>query len=187
MLLLRFLIIISLSCSSAVSSVINRNNPLTKRDSPSPDDPAFIDTILEIVNPIRKDHAARNLSWDSTLASFALQKSNGCRLDHAGPYGENIYWSWFDPPTFEPDFAEEARFAFEVWTSQEEVEAYQSGDLQGGSHFTQTVWKATTKIGCAFSTERCVDHPDQEWWFYCTFYPRGNLVGAYAGNVTVRT
>ncbi|KAJ4404221.1 hypothetical protein N0V85_004934, partial [Neurospora sp. IMI 360204] len=101
------------------------------------------------------------------------------------PYGENAYWWWTVPATSTPNFATTVTRAFSSWTSQTEITAYQNGDLLGGGHFTQTVWKASTKIGCAFSTNRCVQNPNQDWWFYCEFWPRGNLVGAYPGNVTV--
>ncbi|KAK4201014.1 CAP domain-containing protein [Triangularia verruculosa] len=156
-----------------------------QQSSPPPTNPSFISTVLSTVNAYRSAHAARPLTWDANLAAFALQKANGCRLNHAGPYGENAYWTWYYPPTYTPDFNAEIGYAFEAWNSQEEIDAYLAGDLMGGSHFTQTVWKATERIGCAFSSGRCTGNPEQEWWFYCDFWPRGNLRGSYVGNVTV--
>ncbi|KAK3502914.1 CAP domain-containing protein [Neurospora crassa] len=158
---------------------------LFKRASPGPTDTTFIKNVLNTVNPIRSKYKANPLAWDATLASFALKKSNGCMLNHIGPYGENAYWWWTIPATSTPNFATTVTNAFKSWTSQAEISAYQQGDLLGGGHFTQTVWKASTQIGCAFSTNRCVQNPNQDWWFYCEFSPRGNLVGAYPGNVTV--
>ncbi|EGO59326.1 hypothetical protein NEUTE1DRAFT_121156 [Neurospora tetrasperma FGSC 2508] len=158
---------------------------LFKRASPDPTDTTFIKNVLNTVNPIRSKFKANPLAWDATLASFALKKSNGCMLNHTGPYGENAYWWWTIPATSTPNFATTVTNAFKSWTSQAEISAYQQGDLLGGGHFTQTVWKASTRIGCAFSTNRCVQNPNQDWWFYCEFSPRGNLVGAYPGNVTV--
>lgn len=208
---------------------------LFKRASPGPTDTTFIKNVLATVNPIRAKYKANPLAWDATLASAALTKSNGCKLNHTVgftimcsfsfhfslppslspflpyhpsspipppsshqsifpltnqppqglPYGENAYWWWTVPATSTPNFATTVTRAFSSWTSQTEITAYQNGDLLGGGHFTQTVWKASTRIGCAFSTNRCVQNPNQDWWFYCEFWPRGNLVGAYPGNVTV--
>jgi uncharacterized protein YkwD len=55
---------------------------LEKRSAPRPTDPVFIANVLSYVNNIRRKHAATALNWDATLASFALKKSNGCKLDH---------------------------------------------------------------------------------------------------------
>ena len=84
-----------------------------------------------------------------------------------------------------PDFTAQARGAFDAWVAQDEVDAYLAGDLLGGGHFTQTVWKASRRIGCAFSTVRCQNNPNEEWWFYCDFDPAGNYIGEYDENVTV--
>lgn len=40
-------------------------------------------------------------------------------------------------------------------------------------------------MGCAWKRDRCEQNPRQEWWFYCDFFPRGNVVGHYKTNVTV--
>ncbi|KAK4465794.1 CAP domain-containing protein [Cladorrhinum samala] len=176
-----FLVLLGLPFLASTGPVTS----LFKRDSPPPTAPSFISFVLGTVNPIRAQHAAQPLVWDPTIAAFALSKANGCKLNHTGPYGENAYWSWYYPPTYEPDFNVEVQSAFESWTSPDEVNAYLSGNLLGGSHFTQTVWKASQRIGCAFSTRRCSQNPDEEWWFYCDFAPRGNYRGFYVGNVTV--
>ncbi|KAH7630494.1 CAP domain-containing protein [Sordaria sp. MPI-SDFR-AT-0083] len=179
-----------LSATSAVAlpadvAVEKQDTHLFKRASPGPTDTTFINNVLTTVNPIRSKYKANALAWDATLAKFALTKSNGCKLNHTGPYGENAYWWWTIPTTFTPNFSSTVTKAFASWTSQTEITAYKNNDLLGGGHFTQTVWKASTRIGCAFSTNRCVQNPNQDWWFYCEFWPRGNLIGAYPGNVTV--
>ncbi|VBB84282.1 Putative protein of unknown function [Podospora comata] len=180
-----FFSLLPLLITATTSSPSPGGQVLPRQSSPPPTNPSFISTILATANAYRSAHAARPLTWDANLAAFALQKANECRLDHAGPYGENAYWSWYYPPTHQPDFTAEIGWAFEAWNSQEEIDAYVAGDLLGGAHFTQTVWKATERVGCAFSGGRCVGNPDQEWWFYCDFWPRGNVRGWYGGNVTV--
>jgi pathogenesis-related protein 1 len=102
-----------------------------------------------------------------------------------GIYGENAYlWATL-PPDIPPNFAEQVNNAFDAWVAQDERDAYRAGDLLGGEHFTQTVWKASRLMGCAFSTIRCTNDVQQEWWFYCDFDPAGNVIGEYAGNVSL--
>ncbi|KAK3987241.1 hypothetical protein QBC44DRAFT_310647, partial [Cladorrhinum sp. PSN332] len=101
--------------------LLTSTTPLTKRDSPLPTSPSFINFVLQTVNPIRAQHYASPLTWDATLASFALQKANGCKLNHTGPYGENAYWSYYWPPDYQPDFNVEIQSAFQAWTSPEEI------------------------------------------------------------------
>ena len=102
-----------------------------------------------------------------------------------GPYGENAYNFWYIPATTTPNFPSQVQSAFNWWVRPDEVNAYKAGNVAGAYHFTQTVWKASKKIGCAFSTNRCTQNANQEWWFYCEFSPMGNIVGYYPGNVTV--
>ena len=201
----------SLSILSSVLLLSSNASPLApleertieKRSSPPPTNSAFKQNVLTYVNGIRSRHAAPPLTWDASLASYALRKSNGCKLDHnvcfsstcwysslsdnafKTPYGENAYNFWYTPPNTPPDFTAKVREAFNWWIRPAEVNAYRAGNLPGAYHFTQTVWKASNKIGCAFSTDRCTRNPRQDWWFYCEFSPRGNDPRYYRGNVTV--
>jgi pathogenesis-related protein 1 len=77
------------------------------------------------------------------------------------------------------------RGAFDFWNSAIEINAYKTGNIAGAYHFTQTVWKASKKIGCAWSTNICAGNNPKDWWFYCDFDPKGNITPYYAGNVTV--
>ncbi|KAK0636963.1 CAP domain-containing protein [Bombardia bombarda] len=156
--------------------------------SPPPTDKAFQQNVLTTVNNIRKKYKANPLIWNTTLASVTLNKANGCKLDHSGPYGENAYSWWSKPVDAVPNFTTKVQTGFNLWISDTEIAAYKKGDLLGGGHFTQTVWKASKQIGCAFSTTRCppkAPSTNEPWWFYCDFFPRGNFVGYYPGNVTV--
>jgi len=73
-----FLLFLTAVCALAVPET----HEITKRSSPPPTDVTFINTVLTTVNGIRSKHAAAAVTWDATLASFALQKSNGCKLNH---------------------------------------------------------------------------------------------------------
>lgn len=154
---------------------------ITKGNSPPPTNTDFINTALEAANAVRRAHTAPPLEWDAAIAAAALKKSNGCELNHTGPYGENAYLWWSTPPDSSPNFTERTRDAFASWASETEINAYRAGDLYGGGHFTQTVWKASRRMGCAFSTIRCENNPEEEWWLYCDFEPRGNVYGSAIG------
>ena len=53
------------------------------------------------------------------------------------------------------------------------------------SQLHSTVWKASKKIGCAFSTNLCTQNANQDRWFHCEFNPTGNITPYYPGNFTV--
>ncbi|KAK3318958.1 CAP domain-containing protein [Apodospora peruviana] len=152
--------------------------------SPPPTDAAFINTCLTKVNAIRAKYAAPALVWKAAIAQVALTKSNSCKVYHTGIYGENAYWMWFTPATTVPNFTTYTNKAFDAWVSAAEITAYKNGGLLSGRHFTQTVWKASKRIGCAWSTHRCMQNTNQEWFFTCNFDPRGNVKPYYASNVT---
>ncbi|KAK5657816.1 hypothetical protein OQA88_2889 [Cercophora sp. LCS_1] len=152
-------------------------------NSPPPTDTAFINQILQKVNGIRARYSALPLQWKAELAEVTLRKSNGCKLDHSGPYGENAYLWYTIPFNRTADFPAQINSAFDAWISPQEIRAYLARDYYGGGHFTQTVWKASTHIGCAFSTIQCLNNLNKEWWFYCDFEPAGNILGLYPQNV----
>jgi len=174
-----------LSLVTATTLAATLPSYITTSNSPAPTDPSFISAALSKANSIRRAYAAPELEWSAPLAAVALNKSNGCILNHAGPYGENAYLWWTVPADTRPDFVQRVNSAFDAWVSQKERDAYRNGDLLGGGHFTQMVWKASRRMGCAFSTIQCTNNPDQEWWFYCDFDPAGNVIGDYERNVSL--
>ncbi|KAK0721568.1 CAP domain-containing protein [Lasiosphaeria miniovina] len=135
---------------------------IAKRDSLPPTNPTFINTALNAVNTIHGQHDAAKLTWDADLAAIALTKANGCTLNHTGAYGENAYYFWFKPATRKPNFTAQTQVGFDAWVGQDEVDAYLAGDPMGGGHFTQTVWKSSRTLGCAFSTKYCAQNPKKE-------------------------
>lgn len=71
----------------------------------------------------------------------------------------------------------DAKAAVDGWYKEHEL--YRKGDpfssLTG--HFTQLVWKTSTKLGCAI--RKCGGGNA----IYCTYSERGNLQGAFLQNV----
>ena len=63
-----------------------------------------------------------------------------------------------------------------------EVTAYDysnPGFSEGTGHFTQYVWKSSTKVGCAWNTVDC----SGQALFMCEYDPPGNVEGEFPENV----
>lgn len=120
-----------------------------------------------------------NLVWDATVASYAAEKvaylayNNNCALNHnVGPanpgYGENLAWASFTSYT--------AVAATNAWYNEKGDYTYASNSCASGKvcgHYTQVVWKNSTKLGCAG-----VICPNNGGIIYgCNYDPPGNYSG----------
>lgn len=127
-------------------------------------------------NRVRGELGLPPLAWSEDLARYAgtwagkLQRK-GCRLQHRPPsgpdaqrYGENIFSMTGQPATV----------GDVVGSWAEEVQQYdaRTNRCKGVcGHYTQIVWKASQRLGCAMAT--C---GDTEVWV-CNYDPPGNFVG----------
>lgn len=122
-------------------------------------------------NKKRALHGVQSLSWDSTLADYAAQyaaKAFSCdnvQLVHShGPYGENLAVGY-----------DGGAKPVDAW--YDEIKYYNFDDpnfSEKTGHFTQLVWKSTSKVGC--SRVQC----NNEWGQYtiCEYSDlRGNIIG----------
>jgi len=140
---------------------------------------------LDKHNEYRQTHGASPLTWDDTLAQKALEWANGCKWEHSNfgsqyGYGENLYAG---TGTFD------GAHAVKGWYDEITDPGYNfnnPGFYQnpGTGHFTQVVWKGTTKVGCAVTT--C--NPLQPlglngFYFVCEYSPAGNVQGQFPTNV----
>ncbi|KAL3692371.1 hypothetical protein R1sor_006022 [Riccia sorocarpa] len=115
-----------------------------------------------------------NLTWDWSLANYAqnwansrASRANNCVLKHSnGPYGENIFWaSWNSTPLD----------AVKLWLAEKPYYNYTTNSCKPGKmcgHYTQIVWKTTTKVGCA--SAKC---PAGGTFTVCSYNPPGNYIG----------
>jgi hypothetical protein len=123
------------------------------------------------------------VSWDGILAdavyNYALrcQGSNGLlshnanrsadyqALGGSGYVGENIYGSSGNATP---------AGAMTLWMSEASSYDYNSGDFGDAGHYTQIVWRASVRIGCAI-----VDCPALTYHntVICDYAPGGNIVG----------
>ncbi|XP_051143308.1 pathogenesis-related protein PR-1-like [Andrographis paniculata] len=127
-------------------------------------------------NLVRARKMEPPLAWDPQLERYAKwwagQRRADCALEHSFPdgdfkLGENIYWgggaSWTPAD------------AVRAWADEEKYYDYRSNSCVGGEmcgHYTQIVWRATRRVGCA----RVVcDSGDV--FMTCNYYPPGNYIG----------
>jgi hypothetical protein len=126
-------------------------------------------------NTLRALHQAPSLVWDDTLAAYAKTHATNCRFQHSGgQYGENLaagYHSISD--AVYAWYAEKANYSFQ-----------NPGFSMKTGHFTQVVWKKTTKIGCAYVP--CNGENGTPGNFLvCEYNPPGNITnpGYFEANV----
>jgi len=136
---------------------------------------AEIDSMLSEQNKYRAlagaDYPA--LTWDADLAKGAQAWAAAGHSDHSTAlgaftkYGENIHMSCpHDTPVT----------ACKWW--HDEISTYTGGDTFGGTHYTQMVWKSSTKVGCGKGPASC----GGDLWV-CQYLPPGNQVPHFAANV----
>jgi pathogenesis-related protein 1 len=142
------------------------------RTMPRLNEPNEMQGIVSRHNYWRVKAGVPPLRWSNRLARIAKRwtnhlRSENCRVYHSpgNKYGENIYWSIRMENT--------PASVVDEWASEIQFFNPKTGRCKRGecSHYTQMVWKNTTKIGCAMV--RC---GEKEIWV-CTYAPAGNWVG----------
>ena len=140
-----------------------------------------VQATLDAHNAWRTKYGVPPLVWDTKLAAFAQQWADTRAKTGAGhrpntPYGENIFWAGGSAPT--------PKFVVDGWGG--EVTSY---DLATDTcqptkvclHFTQLVWKTTTKVGCGMASSTTppvgVTWSGKDVYWVCNYTPRGNVVG----------
>ncbi|HEX8469236.1 MAG TPA: CAP domain-containing protein [Allosphingosinicella sp.] len=135
--------------------------------------------LLAIHNRERSATGARPLLWDRALASAAA--SYGPQLERLGKLahspansragqGENLWMGTRD--------AYELEEMAESWAAEKSLfrpgffpAVSRSGAWSDVAHYTQMIWKGTTRVGCAVRKGR-------KWDFLiCRYSPHGNVVG----------
>jgi pathogenesis-related protein 1 len=147
-------------------------------DSGGSTDSATIEAWLAAHNEARDaaaptpDPALPDLSWDEGLARVALDWSAGCRFEHSmGETGENLAVANFDMPPAD---------VVDAWFSEISDYDYASNTCADGKqcgHYTQLVWRDTTKVGCAVTECADVEGFGAGRLWVCEYDPPGNWVG----------
>ncbi|MEO7178456.1 MAG: CAP domain-containing protein [Allosphingosinicella sp.] len=135
--------------------------------------------MLAIHNRERAAAGARPLVWDAGLAATAA--AYGPALERLGKLAHS-------PPAARPGQGENlwmgTRNAYELeemagsWAAEKSLfrpgtfpAVSTSGNWSDVAHYTQMIWKGTTRVGCAV-------HKSRKWDFLiCRYSPYGNVVG----------
>jgi hypothetical protein len=140
---------------------------------------SFEQRILGAHNRERLELGLQALSWNDALARSAQQwadhlASTG-RFEHApesrsAPEGENLWAGtkgYYSPEAMVDAWVREKRF-FQPGVFPENS---RTGNVEDVGHFTQIVWRATTKVGCAEATSA------REDILVCRYAEAGNYIG----------
>jgi glioma pathogenesis-related protein 2 len=156
----------------------------TRPALPDATTPEFQAEALAEANALRAKHHAPPLVMDPELNAYAQARAasrseqerlNAGHADLREQTGENIFWGG----------GSEALPGSDAVTSwYDEIAAYDFATAQFSDevgHFTQLVWKASTKVGIARAAGQGGEY--FETYIVFVFEERGNLEGAFAANV----
>ena len=149
------------------------------------------DTMVQAHNTWRTEVGTPPIVWSTELETKAAQwakvlQQKNCAMQHSGP-GENLYWAsgqkhanskdkngnWIWQVTLQ-NITEEGvvnSWAEEKQWYQHATNRCKAPRGQSCGHYTQVVWKDTSKVGCAMAA--CKDK-SQIW--VCNYTPVGNIV-----------
>lgn len=144
-------------------------------------------------NSYRATHHSPNMTIDdsvnNTAQSWAEYLATNAVLQHSSPSqrnnaGENLYVSYTTAPSISADTL--ANEGVKKW--YDEVSAYNyanPGFSAQTGHFTQVVWKNSTKLGCGAAKGVKTINGTQFNAFYvvCQYAPAGNMTGQFPENV----
>lgn len=147
----------------------------------------FLSSMLASINQYRAKHGVPPVQLDQELVSYAKSRAEHIAdketLVHDGTqgYGENLYSQGSSGPTMGL-----AAAASDAWYN--EIKDYNFDDLASNAtktigHFTQLVWKGSTKIGAGRVYGKSTDGKWYETYIAVNFSPAGNVTGAYKDNV----
>ncbi|XP_037276373.2 Golgi-associated plant pathogenesis-related protein 1-like [Rhipicephalus microplus] len=155
-------------------TMLSRDQPMSEAD--------FQKNSLDWHNYYRALHGVPPLQLDAKLNGIAkkwattLAKED--RFEHSpdSEYGENVYVKWSSNPNHQIT----GREAVESWYS--EISDYRwdgsDPDVDAVGHFTQLIWKETTRMGCAQARG-----PTNKILVVANYAPPGNVVGKFAACV----
>ncbi|GAB7365012.1 hypothetical protein MBLNU230_g5794t1 [Neophaeotheca triangularis] len=141
----------------------------------------------------RANHSADPLEWDSELADCAAEIASSCVYAHnvearGGGYGQNIaagVEAGNVSAVITDLFYNGEVNLFEGLYNQDNPDM---SNFEEWGHFSQIVWKGTTKLGCA--THDCsgqglanVGSTVSPYFTVCNYKSPGNYAGEYADNV----
>ncbi|BGP31478.1 hypothetical protein JCM10296v2_003243 [Rhodotorula toruloides] len=131
------------------SSSDSASNPSPSSGGGSTD--SFASACLAAHNDFRATHHADPLAWNDTLAAAAEKWTKNCVWEHSagkvGPFGENL----FMVSPVDQNAQLDPKPGIGSWNAEEKMYDYNNpGFTHETGHFTQTIWKGTTQLGCYY-------------------------------------
>ncbi|GAA5861516.1 hypothetical protein JCM8547_008057 [Rhodosporidiobolus lusitaniae] len=179
-----FLLVLALCAVGFFVWVLKRPSS-SSSDASSDSLPSFQDDCLTAHNDFRATHNASALSWNDTLADAAERWAKNCVWKHSegsllsGSYGENLFASASDAYQSNDTSPMNATAGVWAWNNEESMYDYikPTGFTEETGHFTQTVWKGTTAVGCFFQMCNGIFSSGQYGvYLVCEYWPPGNIV-----------
>lgn len=138
-------------------------------------DDKYQQEVLSSHNKFRANHHAPKLVWDDELAAYAERYASKCKFAHSSsPYGENLAAGY-----------QSAYAAVEAWYEEHKQYSYATpGFSYKTGHFTQLVWRASRKLGCAYVTCNGKNGTPGKY-LVCEYSPAGNIINGdyFARNI----
>ncbi|GAA6007623.1 hypothetical protein JCM10207_006413 [Rhodosporidiobolus poonsookiae] len=148
--------------------------------------PSFQSDCLSAHNDFRATHHAPDLTWNETLADSSRRWAQECQWKHSegkmlpgGGYGENLFATASNAFKANDTSIMDTKAGVDAWNSEESMYDYDkpTGFSEATGHFTQTVWKSTSSVGCWFQACKGIfGGSDIGVYLVCQYYPAGNVV-----------
>jgi uncharacterized protein YkwD len=141
--------------------------------------------VLDRHNTLRADHCAAPLVWDEEVAASAQAWADQCTGDHAKGtgMGENLAGRTGD------DAMNTLETRVDSWYSEVAMYDFANpGFSLDTGHFTQLVWRGTSKLGCG--VKQCPSTATRFPWaegervtyLVCRYVAGGNVPGEFPAN-----
>jgi len=150
--------------------------------------------VLDLHNEYRCMHGVPLFTWDDEIASNAKAWASKGKYEHSTSEsrkiqgeqcGENIAWGYPNRSGTDSTRAwyNEIKFTKPSGTANGPKDSTPKGQVIG--HYTQIVWKSSTKLGCAKGSAVSMGHSGDFW--VCQYCIAGNFLGQYGQNVLAPT
>jgi pathogenesis-related protein 1 len=178
----------SSNATSSSSSALTVNCGGTAGSSSCPEGVTAMCGMLDAHNQVRAAAPGANppipaLVWDCSIAATAQAYADTCPTGHSNnsAYGENMYWSGGSklqsPSAVVGEWAKEGPPNYVYATNFCNGAVHSISNFNCG-HYTQLVWRNTTRVGCGYKTG-CSGTYSQPW--VCNYAPPGNFYDQKTG------
>ncbi|XP_040077217.1 Golgi-associated plant pathogenesis-related protein 1-like [Ixodes scapularis] len=161
----------------ALNAVV-RQYPNTEEEK---DKTKFREECLKIHNEYRNRHQSPPMVLDEKINLWAQDwaEDNAAQdiMEHRSnnPYGENLYMFGPLPAPQGPN----PKDVVSAWYDEIQDYDFNYGGFSGATgHFTQVVWKNSTKLGCGWARSY-----SDNIYVVCNYDPPGNYMGKFKKNV----